>query len=99
MRVQNNIYESSKLENLDNIFVSINEAKEVLRCSREVIVDLINTGVVIPSKRNGGKVLINKADLQLLVIKITSPDYPNNFGDKKIYITKNFPVSRIEEIN
>lgn len=100
MKIQNNIYESAKLQNLDNVFVSINEAKEILRCSREVIVDLVDNNIVRSSVRNGGqKTYINKADLQLLVIKITDIDYPKNFGKYNSIITKHFPVSKLQEVN
>jgi len=46
----------------------------------------------MPNNR-GKQLFINKADLQVLIIKLTDENYPENFGKDKYKITKYFPVN------
>ena len=94
MKIEKNNIESAKLYNLENRFISINEAKEVLRCTREVISGLINDNIISVNNR-GKQLFINKADCQLLIIKLTNENYPDNFGKNKRNITKYFPVRNL----
>jgi hypothetical protein len=92
--IQNNP-DSAKLENLENKLISINEAKEILRCTREVITGLINDELLIANNRVK-QLFLNKADCQLMVIKLTELTYPENFGSNKKNITKYFPARNLK---
>jgi len=92
------IYDDYKLLNLDNKLLSIQEVAEELRSQRKLVLDLMNKDL-LPYIKKGSQRFVNKADVQILLIKLSAEDYPNNFLNKKNVITQYFPVKKIEEIN
>ncbi len=87
-----------KFLNLENKLLSIQETAEELRSQRKLVLDLMNQNL-LPYINKGSQRFVNKADVQILLIKLSAEDYPTNFLNKENEITKYFPVKNIEEIN
>lgn len=89
----NNIFEQQYVANLANeltksfrktsLIISIHEASQMLRVQKSKIEELIEIGAIKAIKSTKG-VKIQRKSVDDFIDMLYSPDYPENFKDKRI---------------